>query len=166
MHDYDEIQRANFKPQTDLRTGSHNDMEDIKIARRLLEETKVNLVVVKGGQVLFSSKESGLHTFFQLVLNSKRILHKASVADRIIGLAAAMLCLHVQITSVYADIASTGALDILKKRGVNVSNKNEVPNIYNYDGTELCPFEQMAQQYKQPAQLISAMEAFFAGGAL
>ena len=141
-------------------------MEDIEIARRLLEEKRVNLVVVKDGQVLFSSKDSGLHTFFQLVLNSKRILHNASVADRIMGLAAAMLCLHVKIKSVYADIASTGALDILKKRGVNVINKNEVPHIYNHDGTALCPFEQMAQKCKQPAQLISAMETFFVGSGL
>ena len=36
MHDYDEIQRANFKPQTDLRTGSHNDMEDIKLSAYIL----------------------------------------------------------------------------------------------------------------------------------
>ena len=42
-------------------------MEDIELARSLLEEEQLNLVIVKGGQVLFSSSERGVAPFFQAV---------------------------------------------------------------------------------------------------
>jgi phosphatidylglycerophosphatase A len=89
-------------------------MEDIELARSLLEEEKWDLVIVKGGQVLFSSQERGVAPFFQAVQSMGKILHNAVVADRIVGLAIAMLCLYARITSVYADIANQGAIDKLR----------------------------------------------------
>jgi phosphatidylglycerophosphatase A len=139
-------------------------MEDIELARSLLEEEKWNLVIVKGGQVLFSSRERGVAPFFQAVQSMGKSLHNAAVADRIVGLAVAMLCLHARIASVYAGIASQGALDMLKKKGIAVSNKNAVPYISNYDGTDLCPFEKLAGSCQRPAQLFAALQSLFAEG--
>jgi phosphatidylglycerophosphatase A len=139
-------------------------MEDIDLARSLLEEEKWNLVIVKGGQVLFSSRERGVAPFFQAVQSIGKSLHNAVIADRIVGLAVAMLCLHARIASVYADIASQGALDMLKKKGVAVSSKNIVPYISNYDGTDLCPFEKMARSCQRPSQLFAALQSLFAEG--
>jgi len=136
-------------------------MEDIDLARSLLEEEKWNLVIVKGGKVLFSSGERGIAPFFQAVQSMGKNLHNAAVADRIVGLAVAMLCLYARITSVYASIASQGALDMLKGQGVIVSSKNAVHHISNYDGTDLCPFEKMARDSKNPAQLFSTLESIF-----
>jgi phosphatidylglycerophosphatase A len=141
-----------------------NNMEDIKLARSLLEEEKLNLVIVKEGQVLFSSRESGVAPFFQAVQNMGNILHNAAVADRIVGLAVAMLCLHARIASVYAGIVSTGALDMLKRQGVNISSRNVVPHIFDYDGTDLCPFEKLAQNCQEPSQLFAALQSLFAEG--
>jgi hypothetical protein len=138
-------------------------MKDIDLARSLLEEEKCNLVIVKGGQVLFSSRERGVAPFFQAVQSIGMSLHNAAVADRIVGLAVAMLCLYARIASVYAGIASQGALDMLKRQGVTVSSKNAVPYISNYDGTDLCPFEKLAKNSKDPAHLFSTLEAMFGG---
>jgi len=139
-------------------------MEDIELARSLLEEEKWNLVIVKGGQVLFSSRERGVAPFFQAVQNMGKSLHNAAMADRIVGSAVAMLCLHARITSVYAGIASQGALDTLKGQGVIVSSKNAVPYISNYDGTDLCPFEKLAGSCQGPSQLFAALQSLFAKG--
>jgi phosphatidylglycerophosphatase A len=139
-------------------------MEDIDLARSLLEEEKWNLVIVKGGQILFSSRERGVASFFQAVQSEKKSLHNAAVADRIVGLAVAMLCLHARVASVYAGIASQGALDMLKKSGVTVDSKNTVPHISNYDGTDLCPFEKLAGSCRRPSQLFAALQALFAEG--
>ena len=139
-------------------------MEDIDLARSLLEEEKWNLVIVKEGQVIFSSRESGVAPFFQAVQNMGTSLHNAAAADRIMGLAVALLCLHARITSVYASIASQGALDMLKGKGVAVSSKNIVPHISNYDGTDLCPFEKMARSCREPSQLLATLQSFFAEG--
>jgi hypothetical protein len=138
-------------------------MEDIELARSLLEEERWNLVMVKEGQVLFSSRESGIASFFQAVRSMGKSLHNAAVADRIVGLAVAMLCLHARIISVYAGIASQGALDMLKEQGVTVSSRNTVPYISNYDGTDLCPFEKMARNSRNPAQLFSNLKLMFGG---
>ncbi len=139
-------------------------MEDIDLARSLLEEEKWNLVIVKGGQILFSSRERGVAPFFQAVQSMRKTLHNAAVADRIVGLAVAMLCLHARVASVYAGIASQGALDMLKGHGVTVNSKNAVPYIFNYDGTDLCPFEKLAGNCQRPSQLFAALQSLFAEG--
>jgi len=139
-------------------------MEDIDLARSLLEEEKWNLVIVKGGQVLFSSRERGVAPFFQAVQSMGKSLHNAAMADRIVGSAVAMLCLQARITSVYAGIASQGALDMLKGQGVTISSKSTVPYISNYDGSDLCPFEKLAGSCQGPSQLVKALQSLFAKG--
>jgi len=139
-------------------------MEDIELAHSLLEEEKWNLVIVKGGQVLFSSRERGVAPFFQAVQSMGKSLHNAAMADCIVGLAVAMLCLHARIASVYAGIASQGALDMLKRKGVSVSSQSVVPYISNYDGTDLCPFEKLARSCQKPSQLLAALQSLFTQG--
>jgi len=141
-----------------------SSMEDIDLARSLLEEEKWNLVIVKGGQVLFSSRERGVAPFFQAVQSIEGSLHNAALADRIVGSAVAMLCLQARITSVYAGIASQGALDMLKGQGVTISSKSTVPYISNYDGTDMCPFEKLARSCQGPSQLFAALQSLFAEG--
>jgi hypothetical protein len=137
------------------------DTEDIELARSLLEEEQWNLVIVKEGRVLASSKDRGVTPLFQAIQSIGKGLHNAAVADRIVGSAVAMLCLHARITSVYAGIASQGALDMLKRQGVTISSKSIVPYISNYDGTDLCPFEKMARNSKEPAQLFLKLKSMF-----
>ena len=138
-------------------------MEDIELARSLLEEEQLNLVIVKGGQVLFSSSERGVAPFFQAVQSMEEDLHNAAVADRVVGLAVAMLCLHARIASVYAGIVSQGALDMLRGQGMTLTSENVVPHIFNYDGTDLCPFEKLARNSENPAQLFSTLKSMFGG---
>ena len=139
-------------------------MEDIDLARSLLEEEKWNLVVVKGGRVLYSSRERGIAPFFQAVQRMGTSLHNAAMVDSIMGSAVAMLCLYARISSVYAGIASQGALDMLKGQGVTVSSEEAVPFISNYDGTDLCPFEKLASSCQGPSQLFTALQSLFAEG--
>jgi hypothetical protein len=138
-----------------------SDMEDIGLARSLLENERWNLVIVKEGRVLFSSKKRGVAPLFQAIQSLGKGLHNAAMADRIVGSAVAMLCLYARIASVYAGIASQGALDMLKRQGVTISSKNIVPYICNYDGTDLCPFEKLAGNAENPAQLFSNLKSMF-----
>ncbi len=141
-----------------------SDMEDIELACSFLQSEKLNLVIVKEGQVLLNSKEGGLHPFFQAIVSLGDDLRGAAIADKIVGSAAAMLCLYAQIASAYALVASTRALTMLREKGVTITSKNEVPHIFNYDGTDLCPFEKLALSASNPSQLFSTLESFFAEG--
>jgi hypothetical protein len=139
-------------------------MEDIDLARSLLQEEKWNLVIVKRGQVLFSSRERGIAPFFQAVQSLGKTLRSAAIADRIVGLAIAMLCLHARIASVYGNIASQGAVDMLNDQGVAVNAEHIVPHISNYDGTDLCPFEKLAAGCRKPSELLGALQSLFPEG--
>jgi hypothetical protein len=151
----------------DIRNPKRYDLEertDIELARSLLEDEKWSLAIVKDGQVLFTSRERGVAPFFQAAQSKRESLHNAAVADRIVGSAVAMLCLHARIASVYAGIASQGALDMLRKSGVTVCSKSTVPYISNYDGTDLCPFEKLAGKCRKPSELFVALQSFFGEG--
>ncbi len=137
-------------------------MEDIDMARSLLEEDGWNLAIVKKGQVLFGSKDRGVAPFFQAVRSIGNGLHNAAVADRVVGLAVAMLCVHARVGSVYAGIVSQGASDMLRRKGVTVDGRSIVPHISNRDGTDLCPFEKLAESCQNPSQLLTALESLFA----
>jgi hypothetical protein len=138
-------------------------MEDIELARSLLEEEKWNLVIAKEGQIPFRSREHGIAPFSQAVQSMGKSLHNAAVADHIVGSAIAMLYLHARIISVYAGIATKGAIDMLKRQEVTVSSKRIVAYISNYDGTDMCPFEKLARNSENPAQLFSNLKSMFGG---
>jgi hypothetical protein len=139
-------------------------MEDIELARSLLEEGNLNLVIVKEGNVLFYSEERGVAPFFWAVQNMGKALQGAALADRIVGLAIAMLCVHASIGSVYGKIVSQGALDLLQREGVPIAGKNIVPHICNFDGTDLCPFEKLARDCQQPSHLVAKLQSIFVQG--
>jgi hypothetical protein len=141
-----------------------NNIEDIDLARSLLQEDKRSLVIVKKGQVIFGSRERGIAPFYQAVQRVGKGLHNASVADRIVGLAVAMLCLHAQVRAVYADIVSRGALAMLNENGIDVDSRDTVAHITNYDGTDLCPFEKLAESCQKPSQLLAALKSLFGEG--
>ena len=137
-------------------------MEDVELARSLLEQENLNLVVVREGQTITTSRKGGVRPLFEAVVTMGESLHGAAIADKIVGSAVAMLCLHAQISSVYAGIASKGALAMLEEQGINIRGETVVSRILNRDGSDLCPFEKLARKASSPAQLFSALESFFA----
>ncbi|MFU8796625.1 MAG: DUF1893 domain-containing protein [Dehalococcoidia bacterium] len=140
-----------------------SNTEDRELARSLLEEEKWNLVVVKDGQIILSSSERGVAPFFRAVRSMADRLKNGAMADRVVGSAVAMLCVHAGIASVYAATASRGAIDMLERHGVSVSSREVVPHISNRAGTDLCPFEILARDADSPAQLLSSLESVFGG---
>lgn len=140
-----------------------SNMEDGELARSLLEEEKWSLVVVRDGQIIVSSRERGVAPFFRAVRSMADSLHNGAMADRVVGSAVAMLCVHAGIASVYAGTASRGALEILRKHRVPVRSTEVVPHISNRAGTDLCPFELLARDAENPAQLFSALESVLGG---
>lgn len=144
-------------------SGMSSSMEDGELARSLLEKEKWNLVVVRDRLVVLSSRDSGVAPFFGAVRSMAESVHNAAVADRVVGSAVAMLCLHARVASVYAVTASQGALDILRSHRVPVTCAAVVPYISNRAGTDLCPFEKLARDAESPARLFSVLESVFGG---
>jgi len=136
-------------------------MRDVELARRLLEEAELSLVITKQGRIIYSSQEKGVRPLFQAILSMRDSLDNAAVADRVVGSPVAMLCLYARISSVYAVVASEAAVTMLHKQGVAVTAKEVIPDILNSDRTDLCPFETLARSVTSPSQLFSALESLF-----
>ena len=85
----------------------------------------------------------GVADLFSLVSDEPQFLCGASVADKVVGRGAALLLVKGGVREVYAEVASSGALDVLRRAGVEVSFGREVPNIINRTGTDICPVEKL-----------------------
>ena len=138
-------------------------MGDLELARSVLEEEGLSLAIVKEGRLLVSSRERGVRPLYDAVVTLRESLHNASLADCVVGLPVAMLCVHGQVASVYARVASVPALAMLSDGGVRVTSGKSVPQIQNREGTGRCPFETLAEASGNPAALLSALDSLFGG---
>jgi len=121
-------------------------MKDLEVAKEELKKHGLNLVVVKDGRILFETREHGLKGLFEAIEKLGGELDGSSAADRIVGLAAALLCAYVKVKAVYAVVASRKALEALEKHGVYVEFEEVVPVIFNRNKTGVCPFEKLAAE--------------------
>ena len=119
-------------------------MLDVKIAKHQLLEKGFSLVIVKDEKIIFETRQSGVSGFLSAIeeLGRER-LRGASVADRIVGRAAALLCVYCSVRSVYAVVLSDGGKRLLKENDVALEFENLVPSILNRQKTGTCPFEKI-----------------------
>lgn len=128
------------------------DTSDLRLAKLKLHKDKLNLVIVKNGEVVFDTGAHGLGGFLLAIENIGTKLIDASVADRIVGRAAAFLCTYVKIASVFAFTISAGGLEMLRKNGIHCEYKHLVPHILNSTQTAICPFEELTSDLTDPEE--------------
>lgn len=127
------------------------DTDDLEIAKRGLSERRLSLSVVKGRYVIFEAKTHGVLGFMEAVERLKDRLDGASVADRVVGKAIALLCVYVNVKAVYAMTISRAAKELLEGNGIYLQWKTLVQNILDADKLKTCPFEQLVKRINDPA---------------
>jgi len=65
--------------------------KDLEIAKIFLKKENLSLIFIKNGKVLYSSKESGINSFIEAIDKCGEKLKNSSLADKVVGLAIAML---------------------------------------------------------------------------
>ena len=73
----------------------------------------------------------------------KEAMSNSSVADKIVGEAAAQLCAYSKVAEVYAITLSQCGMDLLVRHHIRYEYENVVPHILNAKKTDLCPFEKL-----------------------
>ena len=126
--------------------------QDLELAKLKLTEEDLSLVVVKEGRVVFETKKSGVNGFLQAINEIQQDLVEASVADKIVGVAAAMLCVYSCVSSVFALTGSYGGFRLLEENNIECLFEKKVSNILNRDKTDICPFEKTALASKTPKE--------------
>lgn len=133
---------------------------NIETAKSLLESYDYSLVVVNNTHVEEVSYGRGILPLLSLYDKSPEKLKYASLADKIIGRAAALILAEAQIKEVYAEVLSRAALPILENYGIAYSYGELVSEIKNREGTDLCPMEKLCRDISEPMDGIMAITAF------
>jgi hypothetical protein len=116
---------------------------DLEIAKKRLTENRVSVSIVKEGKILFESRSHGLKDVFEAVNKLGTSLRNASIADQIVGKAAALLFVYSCANSVFAVTISEKGLKLLEQNHVSAEFRNIVPDVLNKGRTDICPFEKM-----------------------
>jgi len=133
---------------------------DLELAKLRLKEEDLTLVIVKEGKVIFETKSQGIGGFLQAIEKLGKILAASSVADKIVGAAAAMLCVYSEVSSVFAVTISEEGIWVLEDNNIVYKFENQVPNILNHDKTDICPFEKLAIASREPKEAYTKLKAF------
>jgi len=135
-------------------------MKDLELAKKELEEKELTLAIAKEGEIIFTSTDKGIKPMYTAVLKLKEELRGSSVADRVIGRAAAILCKYAGIKELYTKLISDEAIKVLKDGDITFTYDESSPYIKNRDKTDMCPVEKLSQNVDNPEELIQKISEF------
>ncbi len=129
-------------------------MQDFLKAKELLVDD-VTLVMVKDDKII-KSTEKGIA--FLVSSAEENRYHGYSVADTIIGKAAAFLYCRMQVKNVYGKTITRTAVEILQKAKINVEYSILTDNIVNRTNTGLCPMELTVLDIEEKEEAFRALK--------
>ena len=135
-------------------------MTDIQLAKKILEDKDQKIVVIKNGQVVFKSVDKGIKSMYYLAKNMREELKGSSLADKVIGKGAAILCQYLGIRELYAELISESAVKVLDKMDINYEFKDKCDYIRNRDKTDYCSIEKRSLDTEDPEILLIRIEEF------
>lgn len=135
-------------------------MKDIEIAKKYLEEENLAIAVVKDGGLIFKSHDKGIRPMYTLATKMTKLAKDSSIADKVIGRGAAILCKSLDVKEVYGKLISDNAMEILEESNIVYYYDNICDYIKNRDGTDLCPIEKIALKSENPDILLSKIREF------
>ena len=111
-------------------------------------------VVEQAGKIKHELEGTGLRPLLWLVESHPDDLRGATVADKVIGRAAAALLITHGATVVYGKLMSNGARDWLREHDIELYYDELIPAILRRDRTGVCPMEQLAADCKVPSETV------------
>ncbi|MBN1465722.1 DUF1893 domain-containing protein [candidate division KSB1 bacterium] len=113
---------------------------------RYLQEKNLSLYIEKDGEIIFQSYDAMLKPLLTCLIDRGEELAGATVVDKIVGRAAALLMTLAQVSLVLTPVASEAARQVLDSAGVQLYAEKMIPFISNRDHTGMCPMEKMANE--------------------
>ncbi len=142
-------------------------MNDLEIAKNQLYRKNLTLVIVKNGYVVFEMASHRISGFLGAIEQLGDRLEGASVADRVVGKAIALLCIYAGILEVYAEVLSRKAKTLFKETEVLCEWSELVDTILDFNRSGVCPFEKAAEGIADPERAYETfkelLQSFTAG---
>ena len=133
--------------------------ESLERAKSLLKSTDSTIAVVSVDD-FFTSQERGVKPLLHLLSNKKGFLKNASVADKVIGKAAALLMVLGEIKEVHTLIISEPAIKVFEKYNIPCYYDKKVDRIINRTGDGLCPMETLCLDVEEPKEAFQKITEF------
>jgi len=125
---------------------------DLEIAKQLIEKEYLTLCIVKDEHVLFQTSSHGISGFLNAIHLLDGRLADASVADKVVGKAIALLCLYSKVRAVYGNVMSRGAKSLFEENMVRIEYDELVDSILGDCRSGKCPFEALADSISDPEE--------------
>ena len=129
-------------------------MLPLEQAKSLLLTSASTIAVVSNGEV-FTSQERGVKPLLFLLKEKKEFLKDASVADKVIGKAAALLMVLGEIKEVHTLIISEPAIKVFENQKIKYFYDKKVERIVNRTGDCLCPMETLCIHIDDPQEALT-----------
>ncbi len=123
-----------------------------------LKKQNLSIIVEKDGVAFYESDQSRLKPLFACFKKFPKEMQGATVIDKVIGNAAAFICIAGRVKAVYTLMASETAVHVLEENGITIKAERTVPRIMNNDKSDQCPMEKMADAAGSPQPFIVELE--------
>ena len=133
---------------------------DLSIAKQRLKQKDLALVIAKKGAVVFETSSHGIGGLLKAIEELDKKMKDSSVADRIVGKAAALLCVYAGVVAVFAVTASEKGIRALRDNNIICRFGNEVPHILNYKRNDICPFEKLVINISDSKEAYEKLKSF------
>jgi hypothetical protein len=137
-------------------------MTDLELAKHVFSAEGLSFVLVKRGRMLARGTHDGIGELLAAVETLGHRARGASLADKIVGKAVAMVAAHGGIRSVYTPLASEAARRVLIQHQIELQAEHLVPLILNRRNDGPCPMERLTLPLEQPKDAVSALREFVA----
>lgn len=128
---------------------------------KLLHEGAHSLVISSRNEVRkFDGR--GVSDLRRLLKEEPDMLKGASIADKVVGKAAAALMILGGVDELHADVISCQALALLAQTTMKTTFDKEVPHIINRANTGWCPMETCCKDCQTAEECLAAIDGFIA----
>ena len=134
---------------------------DLDLAREILQAGDCRLVIVKEGDVLWQSDDRMLLGLLACVDALGTVSRGASMADVVVGKAAALVARALGVEAVYTPLLSRRALDYLRQQGIRMEYDLLVEGILNRSRNDLCPLEHITVDIDDAERALEVIRDFY-----
>ena len=135
-------------------------MKDLELVTRMLLESNNTFMAIKDGVVIFKSSEKGIKPMYIFATEYSLLAKGASIADRVIGKGAALLCSDLGLKGVYGELVSKSGIKVLESNGIACNYGNLCDYIKNRDKSDYCPIEKMSMNISSKEILLKKLNDF------
>ena len=139
-----------------------DETDALREAISLVEKDGKSCVLIKDGIFTAIKEGRGVAPLLDILDHDSSALKGAFLVDKVIGRAAAAICVATGVRGVYGLTVSAEGAAFLAEHNIPCEAKNTVPKILNRDKTDLCPLEKSCLGLTKPDEMVAAIRATIA----